>query len=34
MVKKNVLKPCDKISVDANDILHIKTPGGGGYGLI
>ena len=32
--KKNVLKPCDKISVDANDILHIKTPGGGGYGLI
>ena len=22
------------ISVDANDILHIKTPGGGGYGLI
>ena len=24
----------NKISVDVNDILHIKTPGGGGYGLI
>ena len=32
--KKIVLKPCDKISVDVNDILHIKTPGGGGYGFI
>ena len=32
--KKIVLKPCDKISVDVNDILHVKTPGGGGYGLI
>ena len=30
----NSTKLCDKIFVDVNDILHIKTPGGGGYGLI
>ena len=32
--KKIILKPCDKITLDRDDILQIKTPGGGGCGII
>ena len=32
--KKIILKPCDKITLDRDDILQIETPGGGGCGII
>ena len=31
--KKIILKPCDKITLDKDDILQIVTPGGGGCGV-
>ncbi|PQM67647.1 MAG: hypothetical protein CML70_07810 [Rhodobacterales bacterium] len=32
--KKIILKPCDKITLERDDILQIETPGGGGCGII
>ena len=30
--QKVILDSCDKVSLIKNDLITIKTPGGGGYG--